>query len=126
VNPISTLQAIGAAIAAFVIGLALGALPAYFIGKGHGAANKAEAVGALKVSVDSCTDAAKAAETAAKTDKAQAEEREQRIAAAIEDNARSNREALARIAKTQAYKPRGDTECEQLTNAVDDLYRRKP
>lgn len=122
-NPISALQAIGAAIAAFVLGAIVAGVPAYLIGHGNGRESKAEAVGALKTSVDSCTQAAKEAERVAKDEQAASKDREQRILQAIDQNASDQAAALARIGKLAAYKPRGATECEQLSNAVDDLFR---
>ncbi len=124
-NQISTLQAVVAAIITLVIGVVVGAIPAYLIGKGDGKAEKSEQVGALKTSVDSCTDAAKKAGEAADAQKKDGDEREQRILSAIAESAISDQKALAQIAKIAAYKPRGNTECEQLQNGVDDLLRTK-
>lgn len=124
-NPISTAQAVIAAVCAFVIGIAAGGIPAYLIGKGDGKAEKSEQVGALKTSVDSCTDAAKKAEDIAAAQKKEGDEREQRILGAIAQSAIDDQTAIARIAKIAAYKPRGNTECEQLQNGVDDLIRTK-
>ena len=51
-NPLHTL-------AAFLLGLVLGAVPAYLVGKGDGKEAAAMSVGALKTIVDSCTSASK-------------------------------------------------------------------
>jgi hypothetical protein len=122
-KPISTLQAVVAAIVALVLGVVAGAIPAYLIGKGDGKAEKSEQVGALKTSVDSCTDAAKKAGEVSEAQKKDGDEREARIVAAIQAQTIEDRKALARIAQIAAYKARGSSECEQLQNAVDDLFR---
>jgi hypothetical protein len=122
-NPISTLQAVVAAIVALVLGVFIGAIPAYLIGKGDGKSEKSEQFGALKTSVDSCTDAAKKAGEAADAQKKDGDEREARIVAAVQAQTIEDRKALARIAQIAAYKARGSNECEQLQNAVDDLFR---
>ena len=112
-NPLHTL-------AAFLLGLVLGAVPAYLVGKGDGKEAAAMSVGALKTSVDSCTAATKESNALVARERAASDEREQRMAAALTAN-----EGIAKLATRQrsavlAYQPRGNGECERTVNAVRD------
>lgn len=122
-NPIAAAQALLYCVAAFVLGLVLGAVATYPYAHAKGEATHLEAMGSLKGTVDSCNVAAAAANATAEADKLDGVAREERIAKALEDNA-----AIAAAASRQRAviltKPiRGATDCEQLNNAVNDHFR---
>lgn len=120
-NPLHT-------IAALIIGLLLGGVPAYLVGKGDGKEAAAMSVGALKTSVESCTAAANDAKKAADDAKADSKDRERRITAVVDGINTTIANAAARQrSNVLAYKPRGNTECERTVNAVrDNLMGGKP
>ncbi len=124
-NPLSFVQAAIAAAITFALGLLIGGVPSYFIGKSHGAASKLESIGALKTSVDSCTVAAQETKAAVDTEATAGKEREQRMRAALSENARIVSEAARRRSQILATPIRGDTDCDQTKNAINDVFRGK-
>lgn len=116
---LSLLQAIGAAVVAALVA----ALVAYLIGRAHGAASKAEDVGALKASVSSCVEAAGKAKEMAEAERKDAQAREKRIEAALAEVARIGRDSARRRDQVLATPIRGADECERTANAIADHFR---
>jgi K+-sensing histidine kinase KdpD len=120
-NPLTAIQTVVACIIAFALGLLIGGVPAYFIGKAHEAEKKGLQVGALTTSVESCTVAAQAADVSAKAAKTASDELETRLTAVITgENARLEKQLRGSRDKRLAYVPPGATECERTVNAVRD------
>ena len=98
-------------------------MPAYFVGKAHGAESKAESIGSLKTSVESCTVAARETKAAVDAEAIAGKEREGRITGALAENAKAALEAARRRSQILGTPIRGDTECEQTKNAINDVFR---
>lgn len=124
VNPLSGLQSIVIAVVIAVVMFAAGFGPGYFIGKAHGREEKAESVGALKTSVDSCNtataEAKKAAEGAQKSSADLNARLDGAIAAGMQDAARLGAKRSAVLTTPL----RGNTECERTANMIADQFRR--
>ena len=122
IDPLAPLRALLFCVIAFALGLLIGGVPAYFIGKAHEAEKKGLQVGALTTSVESCTAAAKDAKKAVDDEATAGKDREQRLTAAIADGARIAA-ASARARSTTLSTPiRGNDECERVKNAVEDHF----
>lgn len=126
VNPLSALQSLVIAVVIAVVMFAAGAVPFYFIGKAHGREEKAESVGALKTSVDSCNavtaEARKAAETARQSSDDLNARLDGAIAAGLQDAVRLGAKRSAVLTTPL----RGNTECERTANMIADQFRRVP
>jgi hypothetical protein len=125
VNPLTLIQSAIAAAIAFVLGALIAGIPGYFVGRSHGAASKLESIGALKTSVDSCTVAAQETRRVVDAEVIESKGREQRITGALADNAKLALEAARKRSQILGTPVRGDTECEQTKNAINDVFRGK-
>ena len=122
IDPLAPLRALLFCAIAFALGLLIGGVPAYFIGKAHEAEKKGVQIGALSTSVESCTAAAKEAKTAVDTEATAGKDREARITAAIADGARLAAASARARSATLATPIRGVDECERVKNAVEDHF----
>mgnify|MGYP000052298875 CR=1 FL=1 len=121
-NPIAAAQALLFCVIAFALGLLIGGVPAYFIGKAHEAEKKGVQIGALATSVESCTVAAQETKRVVETEATAGKDRDARLAAAIAEGARIAA-ASARARSTTLSTPiRGADECERVKNAVEDHF----
>ena len=119
-NPIAAVQAIIACVIALIVGLVAG----YVYGHQSGAAEHLPAITALKGSVDSCNTAAATANAAVAADRKAGADREARVADVLEKVNPAIAAASRRDwSRATAAPLRGDTECAQLKNAVDDHLR---
>lgn len=120
IDPLAPLRALAYCVIALIIGLVAG----YVYGHQAGAAEHLPAITALKGSVDSCNTAAATANDAVAADRKAAADREARVADVLEKVNPAIAAASRRDwSRATAAPLRGDTECAQLKNAVDDHLR---
>lgn len=122
IDPFEPLKVLFIGLAALALGMLIGGVPAYFVGKAHEAEKKGVQIGALATSVESCTVAAKESTAAVKAEAALSDDREARITAAIADGARIAAASARARSTTLATPLRGNDECERVKNAVEDHF----
>lgn len=121
IDPFEPLKVLGIALCALVLGAVVGGVPAYFVGKAHQAEKSGEAIGSLKTSVESCSTAAQKANELVATERQASDAREQRMAAALEANARARPQYRAASDRAMSYRPKGDSECARTVDTVRAL-----
>lgn len=118
IDPFKPIETFAFALIAFVIAAIVFGVGGYLYGHAKGEASKAESVGALKASVDSCTVAAKESNKLVERERQTAELRENALLAALADNAKARPQYRAAADRAMAYQPKGATECERTVDAV--------
>lgn len=118
IDPFEPLKVLAIGCIALLVGAVAGGIPAYFVGKAHQAQQSGEAIGSLKTSVASCTEAAVQSNKLVEAERKAGDERERRMADALAANERARPAYRALTDRTMSYRPKGATECERTVDAV--------
>lgn len=121
IDPFEPLKVLFIGVAALVLGMLVGGVPSYFIGKAHEAEKKGVQIGALATSVESCSVAAKESNALVKRERELGDAREAAMNAALAENIKNRPQYRGAVDRAMNFKPSGNTECERTVDVVRGL-----